>query len=251
MSPLQHRRIVPAWLGQALGLLFAVSMLQADPAAFEKANKLYNDDQYAEAAEAYLQISKNGVSANLLFNLGNAYFKADQLGRSMAAYHRALQLAPRDSDIKMNLSFAQQKALTKPIEPTLRQAWLRNLSQGEWTGLASFAGTILLILLTLRQVKKTGGPGTVWVQVTGAITFIAVLLLIMALIDRSGNKRAFAVQDGVVVRIGPVEQSPEIFQATDGMEFVVLGHNENFVNVRSSNGATGWVRDTDVAFTQP
>ena len=69
-------------------------MLQADPAAFEKANKLYNDDQYAEAAEAYLQISKNGVSANLLFNLGNAYFKADQLGRSMAAYHRALQLAP-------------------------------------------------------------------------------------------------------------------------------------------------------------
>ena len=52
MSPLQHRRIVPAWLGQALGLLFAVSMLQADPAAFEKANKLYNDDQYAEAAAA-------------------------------------------------------------------------------------------------------------------------------------------------------------------------------------------------------
>ena len=63
-------------------------MLQADPAAFEKANKLYNDDQYAEAAEAYLQISKNGVSANLLFNLGNAYFKACLLYTSDAATNR-------------------------------------------------------------------------------------------------------------------------------------------------------------------
>jgi len=248
---LQYRRIFRTWFGQTLGLVFAVASLHADSVAFEKANKLFDDYQYAEAAEAYQKISNLGVSANLLFNLGNAYFKANQLGQAMAAYHRALKLAPRHPDIRKNLNFAQQKALAEPIQPTLQQAWLRNLSLGEWTGLASFSSTILLILMTLRQVKNTNSPGMIWVQATGGATFITILLLIMALLDYSGNKQAFAVRDGAIVHTGPVEQSPELFQATDGMEFVVLGHIENFVNVRSNNGVIGWIRETDVALTQP
>ena len=69
--------------------------LHADQAAFEKANTLYKDGKHAEAAEAYLELSQTGVSANLLFNMGNAYFKPGSLaghwrrtnGRSI--WHRA------------------------------------------------------------------------------------------------------------------------------------------------------------------
>ena len=135
-----HTRTVLAWLGQALGLLLVVGTLHADQAAFEKANTFYKDGKHAEAAEAYLELSQTGVSANLLFNMGNAYFKAGELGRALAAYQRALHLAPRHPDIMVNLRIAQRKALTEPLPLSLRQQWLRKLSLGEWTASASFCG---------------------------------------------------------------------------------------------------------------
>ena len=86
-------------LGQALGLLAAALLLAGSSAAseaqFEEANRLYETGQFAEAATLYRAVGTNEVSANLLFNLGNAHFKAGQLGQAMAAYHRSLRLANR------------------------------------------------------------------------------------------------------------------------------------------------------------
>ena len=247
----RQRRIWHGWLGQALGLLIVAATLHADPAAFKKANELFYAKQYDEAAAAYQKLSTEGSSANLLFNMGNAYFKADELGRALAAYQRALLLSPRNPDIVKNLRFTQQKVLSEPVPQTLRQQWLRKISLNEWTLIASFFATILLILLTLRQVKKINGPSVLWAQVTGGITFITILLLIMAVADYSGNNRVFAVRDGVIVRSNPVEQSPELFQATDGMEFVVIESNGAFLNVRSGSGTTGWIHEDDLALTRP
>ena len=73
----------------------------------------------------------------------------------------------------------------------------------------------------------------------------------MAVLDFSGDQRAFAVRDGVVVHSNPVEQSTELFQATDGMEFLLLERSGDFVNVRSGNGSVGWIRASDIALIHP
>ena len=252
MSPRPNTRTVLARLGQALGLLLAVGTLHADQAAFEKANTLYKDGKHAEAAEAYLELSQTGVSANLLFNMGNAYFKAGELGRALAAYQRALHLAPRHPDIMVNLRIAQRKALTEPLPLSLRQQWLRKLSLGEWTASASFCGTLFLILLTVRQVWPDSGVSNIlWTRLSAVATAVATLLLVMAVSNFSVDQRAFAVRDGVVVHSNPVEQSPELFQATDGMEFLLLERSGDFVNVRSGNGSVGWIHASDIALTHP
>ena len=79
-------------LGQVLGLLAGVLLLAgsspASEAQFEEANRLYETGRFAEAAALYRVAATNGVSATLLFNLGNAHFKAGQLGQAMAAYQR-------------------------------------------------------------------------------------------------------------------------------------------------------------------
>ena len=164
----------------------------------------------SEAAEAYENLIINGVSANLLFNLGNARFKAGEYGHAMAAYHRALKLAPRHPDIAANLRIVHQKALTEPIPTSLRQQWLRNLSLGEWTAITSFCVTLFLILLTLKQIRK-GSENALWNQLTGGASVVSALLLTMAAADYFGNEQAFAVRDGVIVHTGPLEQSPELF----------------------------------------
>ena len=252
MKLLSKNQACSAWLrfalGQALGLLLTTTALHAD--SFENANKLFDDDQFSEAADAYEKLIVNGVSVNLLFNLGNARFKADEYGRAMAAYHRALKLAPRHPDIAANLRIVHQKALTEPMPTSLRQQWLRNLSLGEWTAIASFFVTLFLILLTLKQIRK-GSENALWIQLTGGITVVSALLLTMAAADYFGNEQAFAVRHGVIVHTGPLEQSPELFQATDGTEFAVIDRSGDFVNVRAGDGSIGWIQSSNVALTKP
>ena len=140
-------------LGQALGLLAGVLLLAgsspASEAQFEEANRLYETGRFAEAAALYRVAATNGVSATLLFNLGNAHFKAGQLGQAMAAYQRSLRLDPRNPETRANLRFAREQANTQPPPLSLRQRWMRRLSIGEWTALASGTLTLLLLLLTI------------------------------------------------------------------------------------------------------
>tara|TARA_B100000749_G_scaffold200610_1_gene156337 strand:+ start:1215 stop:2018 length:804 start_codon:yes stop_codon:yes gene_type:complete len=250
------RRSTITRLGQAIGLLAAALLLAdssaASEAQFEEANRLYETGQFAEAATLYRAAGTNRVSANLLFNLGNAHYKADQLGRAMAAYHQSLRLDPRNPETQANLRFAREQANTHPPALTLRQRWLRNLSLGEWTALASAAITLLLLLLAARQLKPgafEGNPS--WIRLPALGALAAALLLALAASDHFSDSRAFVIEAKAVVRNGPLEESPESFKATDGTELLVHDRKGDFLEVETSLGEKGWIHSGDVELLTP
>ena len=243
-------------LGQALCLLAAAQLLacsgDASESQFEEANRLYGTGKFAEAASLYQAAATNGVSANLLFNIGNAHYKAGRLGRAMAAYHRSLRLDPRNPETQANLRFAREQANTQPPTLTLRQRWLRNLSLGEWTVLASAAITLFLLLLAARQLKPgafEGNPS--WIRLPGLGALAAALLLALAASDHFSDSRAFVIEAKVVVRNGPLEESPESFKATDGTELLVHDRKGDFLEVESLLGLKGWIHSDDVELLTP
>ena len=71
----------------------------------------YEAKQYEVALEHYLALNEEMTSAGLLYNIGNCYFKQDQLAASILYYERAKLLAPADEDIENNLKFAQQQVI--------------------------------------------------------------------------------------------------------------------------------------------
>src|SRR5438552_9134717 len=96
------------WL--MLVLLCAGSVARAEDVstAFDQANRLYEEGKFTEAAAAYEKMLQQGqASPALYFNLGNALFKAGQVGRAVLNYRLAERLAPRDTDIRANLKFAR------------------------------------------------------------------------------------------------------------------------------------------------
>ena len=243
-------------LGQALGLLAGVLLLAdsspASEAQFEEANRLYETGQFAEAAALYRAATTNGVSANLLFNLGNAHFKAGRLGQAMAAYHQSLRLDPRNPETLANLRFAREQVGIQPPPLTLRQRWLRRLSLGEWTILASGALTLLLLLLTARQLK----PGTfagkpLWIRLPAAGALATVLLLALAAADYFLDERAFVSTAKAVVRNGPLEESPESFKAQDGTELRVHDRKGEFLEIETALGQKGWIHSGNVELLVP
>ena len=100
-----------------LFFLIAVPLPAAPPnAEFEQANKLYEQGKFKEAAAAYQTLIDRGAeSPTIYYNLGNAWYKAGQNGRAVAAYLHTERLAPRDPNVRFNLNFVRNKVnVAKP-----------------------------------------------------------------------------------------------------------------------------------------
>src|SRR5688500_9963636 len=117
-------------------ILSLISVRAADVAtAFDSANKLYEQRNFPAAAAAYEDLIRSGATSPIVyFNLGNAWFKAGQLGRAIAAYRQAQRLAPRDPNVRFNLQFVRKQVTGSEQSPgPAWQQWLTNLTLNEWT----------------------------------------------------------------------------------------------------------------------
>src|ERR1700677_5128458 len=125
-------RLTLGWLfmGRLAGNLSAADVT----ADFSTATRLYAEGKFAGAAEAYQHlIDSAGTSPNLLFNYGNAEFKAGNLGRAIAAFRRAGLLAPRDAEIRANLEYVRNPVQGATSHESRWQEWLGQLTLNEWT----------------------------------------------------------------------------------------------------------------------
>ena len=99
------------------GLIFSQS---ENEEYFNKGVELYNKGKYNEAIVEFKEIIENGQhSENLFFNLGNAFYKINDIANSIFYYEKALKLNPKNNDVLNNLAFAQNMLIDKiEILPT-------------------------------------------------------------------------------------------------------------------------------------
>src|SRR5580693_8407134 len=100
-------------------LLLLLSLLSAtafaDQSALAVAAHAAAGGDYRTAVRDYEQIlDREGFSAPVLFNLGNAWLRLGDPARAILNYERALVLSPRSAAIEANLSAAQQRAGLAP-----------------------------------------------------------------------------------------------------------------------------------------
>ncbi len=83
------------------------------PEPYYNAANTYNRQGQVEGAlaqtEQSLKTAEGPLAAQAWYNLGNAYFDAQQWEQAIAAYKEALRLTPDDADAKVNLELALQK----------------------------------------------------------------------------------------------------------------------------------------------
>ncbi|HTL73808.1 MAG TPA: tetratricopeptide repeat protein, partial [bacterium] len=136
------------------------NLLAADVATeFSAANKLYAEGKFAEAATAYETILQAGAqSPALLFNTGNAEFKAGHLGKAIAAYRQAELLTPRDAELRANLAFVRNQVQGATLHESRWQNWVNSLSLNEGTLLTALFFWLTLGLLAVRQLRPALVP---------------------------------------------------------------------------------------------
>ena len=225
---------------------------------FEAANKLYDQGKYREAAAAYEKLVQSGVcSEALYFNLGNARFKAGQIGLALAAWREAEQISPRDPSLRFNIQFARRQVSgNEAPSGSIWQRTLRALTLNEWAVIVAAALWLWFLLLASRELwptlRKTLRGYT---ATAGGVALLLGVCLGAAASDQLSTISAVAVVPEALARHSPWEEAPVQHQFRDGTELTVLDEirrlsgdaEQSWLQVRDAAGQTGWVRSEQLA----
>src|SRR3954471_17428420 len=115
----------------AICWIIAASARAEESPEFSRANRDYSEGRFKEAAEGYQSLVQSGRwSANLFYDLGNAWFRTGDFGQALLNYERALSLEPHHPEATANLQLARDEA--RALE--LRRNWIdRYLDAGTTT----------------------------------------------------------------------------------------------------------------------
>lgn len=142
----------------------------------------YQKGNYQQAIRDYEEILNNyGVSAEVYYNLGNAYYRTDNITKAVLNYERAHLLSPGDEDISFNLQFARSKTIDKitPESEMFFVTWWKALVNFTSVDCWAKTGIIAIIMALVLVLVYLFGPHIVLRKIGffGGIFFVAVFLL--------------------------------------------------------------------------
>lgn len=221
-----------------------------------RANNNYLQAQYQQAIDDYLKIEAMGFSSSqLYYNIGNTYFKLNNIPRSILYYERALKLDPSDQDILNNLSLAREYTLDRieEIPDFIVKTWFRNLnyslSSDGWSYIALFLAALTALLLLNFRFNPNSG--------IRKISFFAALVSLMLSLSSFGfaltQRQNFARKDTALVMkpVTTIKSSPDnsgntLFILHEGTKVKILESLGGWVRIELSDGRQGWLISPDI-----
>lgn len=217
----------------------------------QEANAAYANKTYEKAIQGYEQLLGEGYhSAVLHYNLGNAYYRTQQLGKAVLHYEKARQLAPGDDDVQHNLqvAYAAQADEMEALPAFFISKWWKGLrsqmSTNGWTitGLlllwGAAAGFFLWLMGKRRLQRKRG--------------FMAGLLLLLLCIlpfalaisrhhyDQHSNEAILLAKEAPL-HFAPDTDSQVVLTIHEGLKVDLQDRISDWYKVRLPNGEVGWL----------
>lgn len=216
------------------------------------ADSLYEAGLYEAAANTYEDvIATQGTSADVYYNLGNAYYKQDNIARAILNYERALLLNQGDSDVRANLALARGKTVDKVIPPSemFFVSWWRGfanmVSVDFWAvvGVGSFIlmliGVLAYLYSTPLVVRKVGIYGAL------SLLFVVIISNVAANYQRNSivkRNTAIIMSSVVTVKSSPNAVSTDLFLIHSGSKVEILDATmKEWVEIKLEEGKIGWI----------
>lgn len=246
---------------KASGFSFVLMILMLMPLSANAITKQNADVEYAkgnyqQAIKDYQEILKTGVSSEIYYNLGNAYYRTDNITQALLAYERALQLSPGDNDIRFNLQYARSKTIDKitPETEMFFVTWYNSLvnftSVDRWanTAIISIVMALLLILVFLfapqMWARKSGFYGS------------AVFLLLFAFAnlfafqqkhELETKQGAIVIAPTVNVKKTPAASGTDVFVIHEGTRVDITDRGmKQWRGIKLADGREGWLKTSQI-----
>jgi tetratricopeptide (TPR) repeat protein len=231
-------------------LLVTVSVVNGQTKA--QADSAYVNNDYAGAVEMYEAILTNeGESSDIYYNLGNSYYKMDNIAKAILNYERALLLNPGDGDIRFNLELAQSKAVDKvvPMSEMFFVTWAKSFvnmtSEKGWSKLAIVTFILMLFSLAIYFFGKK----IVWKKIGFIVAVCMLLVCVVANVSASNQKErklnhntAIIMAPSVTVKSTPNETGTDLFILHEGRKVMIKDNTmREWKEIQLEDGNAGWV----------
>lgn len=216
------------------------------------ADSAYIRNDFVAAVELYESILKNdGEAADIYYNLGNSYYKMNNIAKAVLNYERALLLNPGNGDIRFNLELARSKTVDKVTPPsemffvTWTQSLINTMSEQAWarTGIIAFILTILTLSLFIFGkriiLKKIGFIAAICFFL---ITILANVFASEQKAELINHDNAIIMAPSVTVKSTPNESGTDLFILHEGRKVMIKDNTmKEWKEIRLEDGNVGWV----------
>ena len=237
-------------------MLFSFTASAQNDALFNRATTFYNEGEYEKASENYFKIIENGEhSAAVYYNIGNCYYKLNQIAPSIYYYEKALLLKPNDREIKNNLAYAQNMTLDafEALPETSLSKLYKNitglLSFDQWSYASVFFVFLFILAYILFYYLRYSSHKRIAFIASITSLFIAVFCLVLALVqfrDFEAEKPAIVFSEELIVKSEPNNRSSQAFLLHEGTKVYILDELDDWKKIELKDGKTGWVPSNEI-----
>ena len=226
-------------------------------AKFYEANNLYNDSKYEQSIQVYLQILDSDFhSPELYFNIGNAYYRLNDIANSILYYEKSLKLDSSDNEVINNLNMVKNTLIDDiaVVPQSFFDEQLNKtsnlLSYSSWgIALILFAFMFLLFFLIYffsktTIVKKTAFASLFIIIITILIT---VRISLNAYEKNYLEKYAIIFSNKIEIKADPNERSKNLLTLHLGTKVRIINNfSDQWVKIKLVNGQEGWIKNNQI-----
>ncbi len=228
-------------------ILFVSISANASNSFLEKGISYYNEGQYDNALNSFLEVAESGVqNGKLYYNIGNAYFKLGNIGKSIVWYKRAKKLIPNDPDLNFNLNYLKSFLKDETEKDGLNFSdflffWKDKMNSKSIQYIAIFFNALLFIFLSTALIfKKQKSKLKLPILIT--IVFTSIFIATSFYNFFTQNKQGIILSYEITVRSGFSDVSTELFKLHEGTTVTIKEETEEFYKIVFDSDKVGWVK---------
>lgn len=223
------------------------------PVKFTKAlgDSAYAAGNYTTAIDIYERLLQEGESAAVYYNLGNAYYKVNDVAHSILNFERSLLLDPSNKDAQFNLEMARSKTVDRVAEENeiFFVKWYKSfanlLSMQTWAIMAITSFVLFVCFLSAYIFSRKRSAKKLFFIVALVLAFISLCANLTANGQKNrltNRKNAIIMTPSVVVRSTPSNNGTELFVIHEGRKVSVSGNSiKNWIEIELEDGNVGWI----------
>ncbi len=222
---------------------------------FKSANDAYLKENYEKAIENYEKIvSQNYESVELYYNLGNAYFKQNNIAKAVLNYNRALVLSPNNEDVLANLDFVNRSIKDEftPVPEFILDRIFKGIvkifSSNTWALISINTFLLALVIFLIFLFSKV-------MSIRKFSFFTSILLILLSIttftFSANAKQRITNHNSAVIMKISTIKSSPDtegtdLFILNPGVKVDIKSNINGWYEVRLPNGKIGWIQNNNV-----
>ncbi len=219
----------------------AIELDMTDPAAAR--------DYYRKAILHYERLAASGVrNGKLYYNIGNSWFRLDDMGRAILSYKRSVLYNPADPNLEQNIQFARSRRINR-IEAQQRDRIFKTLFFIHYdvptrVRFGIFLGAFVLLwsAAIVAVFHRRGRVRTLIISLT-VVCIVFLVSLIWEKASLTRNPAGVVITPEVVARKGDAETYQPSFTAPlySGTEFDLLERRPDWWYIELEDGAKCWI----------